>query len=63
MVDYILIINPNKMFRILFTTNTQVFLTGVVAGITNMSVLTYILIDNERWNHKREKTILPVQMR
>jgi hypothetical protein len=51
------------MFRILLTTNTHAFLAGVFAGITNMSVLTYILVDNERWNQKREKTILPVQMR
>jgi hypothetical protein len=54
------------MFRILLgknPTNTHAFLAGVFAGITNMSVLTYILIDNERWNHKREKTILPLQMR
>jgi hypothetical protein len=52
------------MFRIV--TRTHVFLAGVFAGIINTSVLTYILVDNERWNHKRtitDKTILATQMR
>lgn len=55
------------MFRIL--SRTQIFIAGVFAGIANTSVITYILIDNERLNNKREKeklmhqTILPTQMR
>lgn len=43
---------------------TRVFLSGVFAGIMNISILTYILIDNERYNNKQNmKKILPVQMR
>jgi uncharacterized membrane protein (DUF106 family) len=43
---------------------TRVFLSGAFAGIINMSVLTYILIDNERYNNTQKiKKNLPVQMR
>jgi hypothetical protein len=43
---------------------TRVFLSGAFAGVINMSVLTYILIDNEQYNNKQKmKKILPVQMR
>lgn len=52
------------MIRIV--TRTQAFIAGVFAGIVNTSVLTYIIVDNEKWNQKRavmDKTILPVQMR
>lgn len=49
------------MFK--FLTKTHAFMAGVFTGIVNTSVLTYMLIDNERWNHKRDKTILPTQMR
>jgi hypothetical protein len=55
------------MFKIV--TRTNIFIAGVLAGIVNTSVITYILLDNEKLNHKRniaklsEKTILPTQMR
>ena len=43
---------------------TRIFLSGVFAGIINMSVLTYILVDNERYNNKINlKNNLPLQMR
>lgn len=52
------------MIRIV--TKTHAFIAGVFSGVINTSVLTYILVDNERWNCKREmaeKTILAIQMR
>ena len=59
-----IILHKPKMFKLV--TKTHAFIAGIFTGMVNTSVLTYILIDNERLNHKREilqKTILASQMR
>jgi hypothetical protein len=44
---------------------TKAFLLGVVAGMANMSVMTYILVDNTKQQYKAPiaTNILPQQMR